>query len=92
METLGSILLHEYTHWRKLVAPPLKTNTIDTKYGIFDVRGMDKSKATLNADSYSWYATENFFTGICAKSFQDPLEDDDDDPNCNDTACKATLN
>jgi len=53
METLGSILLHEYTHWLRLVTPPLSKETDDIAYGPSGVRALDKSQATDNADSYS---------------------------------------
>ncbi|KAL9095585.1 MAG: hypothetical protein Q9165_002017 [Trypethelium subeluteriae] len=79
MKTLGTILLHEYTHWRKLVAPPLSKATVDYAYGPDALRRLPKENATLNADSYSWFATENFWTAICQTDYQDPLPSDDDD-------------
>ena len=89
METLGSILLHEYTHWPKLVAPPLSKETDDDAYGPYGVRQLDKNDATNNADSYSWFATENLWTIICQTDYQDPQPSDDQDPNCNGQVCKA---
>ncbi|KAI9667809.1 MAG: hypothetical protein M1821_000628 [Bathelium mastoideum] len=89
METLGSILLHEYTHWTKLMAPPLSKETDDDAYGPYGVRQMNKKDATNNADSYSWFATENLWTVICQTNYQDPQPSDDDDPNCDGQVCKA---
>ena len=91
METLGSILLHEYTHWEKLVAPPLSEETDDLAggYGPAGVRSLDKSKATNNADSYSWFATENLWTVICQKKYGDPTKADGNDPNCKNSVCTA---
>lgn len=90
METLGSILLHEYTHWLKLVSPPLSKETDDIAYGPTGVRAMDKSQATNNADSYSWFATETLWTVLCSTQYGDPTSADDDDPNCGGGVCQAT--
>lgn len=90
METLGSVLLHEYTHWLKLVAPPLskETDDVDDGYGPADVRALDKTLATNNADSYSWFATENMWTAICHTQYGDPTDTDGDDPNCGGSVCQ----
>jgi len=90
MDTMGSILLHEYTHYKDLVAPPLPKETDDDEYGPTDSRGIDKNIATNNADNYSWFANEALWSVICTKSYNDPGPGDDDDPNCSNTACKAT--
>jgi hypothetical protein len=54
METMGSIILHEYTHFLRLVAPPLAKETDDDAYGAWQVRGNGGkfvlSMATNNAD------------------------------------------
>jgi hypothetical protein len=89
METLGSILLHEYTHFLKLVSPPLAKETDDVAYTPSRTRALDKTKATNNADSYSWFATENLWTLLCHTQYQDPTVEDDKDPNCGGTACQA---
>lgn len=89
METLGSILLHEYTHFYNLVVPPLSKETDDPAYGVYDSRHMDKDEATNNADSYSWLATENLWTILCHKEYQDPTEQDAADHTCEDNVCKA---
>lgn len=88
-ETLGSILLHEYIHFYNLVVPPLSKETDDPAYGVYDSRHMDKDEATNNADSYSWFATENLWTILCHKEYQDPTEQDAADPTCEDNVCKA---
>lgn len=90
METLGSILLHEYTHYTKLVAPPLTKETDDPAYGVSGARAYDKSLATNNADSYSWFAIEVLWSVICSKDYEDPTDADDDDPNCNGSVCTAS--
>jgi len=89
METLGSILLHEYTHFYNLVVPPLSKETDDPAYGPFGTRNMDKSDATNNADSYSWLANENLWTILCNKEFGDATEEDGQDPHCQDDVCEA---
>jgi hypothetical protein len=89
METLGSILLHEYTHYYNLVVPPLSKETDDPAYGPNDARAYDKSKATNNADSYSWFANEVLWTVLCSTDYGDPANGDDADPYCNDTTCTA---
>lgn len=54
MDTLGSIILHEYTHFFALVVPPLAKETDDPWYGAWQVRGnaptFDYAFATNNAD------------------------------------------
>jgi hypothetical protein len=62
MDTLGSILLHEYTHFLMLVSPPLDKEAEDESYGPTGVRALNKAKATNNADSYSWFANELLWT------------------------------
>jgi len=91
MDTMGSILLHEYTHFKNLVSPPLSKETDDDEYGPTGVRGMNKNKATNNADSYSWFANEALWSVLCTKSYGDPIApEDDDDPNCDGIVCKAS--
>lgn len=90
MDTLGSVLLHEYTHWEKLVVPPLTSETDDLSYGPYEVRfDLDKDKATNNADSYTWLANEVLWTTICTQQFGDPKETDGDNPNCDGNVCTA---
>ena len=59
-EVLGSILLHESTHYRNLVAPFLGSETDDLAYGPYNCRRMDKANALHNADSYAWMALEYY--------------------------------
>ncbi|KAJ5375710.1 hypothetical protein N7517_007716 [Penicillium concentricum] len=53
MEMLGSILLHGYTYYTKLVVSSLTKEIDDPAYGVSGARVNDKSLATNNADSYS---------------------------------------
>lgn len=87
METLGSILLHEYTHWTKFIVPPMGAETKDYAYGPKGARDLDKVKAVYNADSYSWLANEYFWSTNCSKKFGDPQDTDGMDPNY-DQYCK----
>ena len=61
METIKLVLLHEYTHWDKLMAPVLPssfstTSTVDYSYGAFLTRLENKllapELAIRNGDSY----------------------------------------
>lgn len=80
MVTLGSILLHEYTHVMHLMKPVFKsmkvlkeTATTDKKYGPVEVKRLATSKtdrALTNADSYAWLANEIFWTTHCSKRFE----------------------
>lgn len=60
IDTLGSILLHEYTHFAKLVKPILDDATDDHLTSVYSVRHVDKALATNNADSYAIFANELF--------------------------------
>lgn len=86
METLGHALLHEYTHWNKLMSPVTQvpfliraaTDQING-YGPWKVRQLSGRVARKNADSYAWLATEVWFTRSCARShgaLQEPTERD----------------
>lgn len=77
METMGYALIHEYTHWNKLVAPPLRKGTDDLVYGPYGVREMRKSRAVNNADSYAWLANEILWTTLCHRTYGDPRPEDD---------------
>lgn len=91
MQTLGSILLGQYTHWKKLMVPPLSKETYDLEYGPYGTRfNLNKSKAIDNADSYSWFATENLWTIICDKEYLPPRKIDGHDPNCDNKVCTAS--
>jgi hypothetical protein len=85
METLGHVLLHEYTHWETLMSPVVRTPfnilaATDVKgkdkkvaYSPFNVRKLreeDKDLARRNADSYAWLATEAYWTQHCVPRFR----------------------
>lgn len=79
LNTLGSVLIHEYTHWTSLVVPPLRKGTEDNAYGITQCRALSGSAAALeNADNYRWFANELFWTAYCGRSLADPGPGDDD--------------
>jgi hypothetical protein len=67
MYLLGSILLHEYTHWDWLLNPIHHGQVVDQDngYGWKGARALDKSLALYNADSYAWYATEVLWASLC---------------------------
>lgn len=95
MQTLGSIFLHEYTHFQSLVVPPLSAGTTDYEenpegVGPYASRNLDHSFSLSNADSYTWMTTENLWNVICGNNgpYGDPIEDDADDPNCGDATCE----
>jgi hypothetical protein len=77
METIGMILLHEYTHWDKLVSPVMPrgfsaTSTMDYIYGPFLTRiknGFIKPELAIwNGDSYAWLAKVIWWTQACVGS------------------------
>ncbi|KAJ5908055.1 hypothetical protein N7495_000737 [Penicillium taxi] len=77
MDTLGSTLLHEYTHFAKLVVPPLFFPTVDLPngYGAWNAQNsISNSDAISNADNYNWFATELFWTVHCTRWFEAPDE------------------
>jgi hypothetical protein len=80
MRTLGSILLHDFTHAGLLVMPPLAYDVEglqDHVYGAHSCQGLDKKLALYNADSYAWLAMEIFWSIACKRSFQNPIDDFD---------------
>ncbi|TKA22033.1 hypothetical protein B0A50_08415 [Salinomyces thailandicus] len=68
MYLLGSILLHEYTHWDWFLGSIHNGAVIDQSggYGWEGARALDKSLAVYNADSYGWFATELLWATLCA--------------------------
>jgi hypothetical protein len=60
MRTLGSILLHEFTHYGNLVAPLVGASTDDLAYGPYSCHRMDKTNALHNSDSHAWMALEYY--------------------------------
>jgi hypothetical protein len=78
MWTIGAVMLHEYTHWYKLMSPVMRPafdvkGTKDRVYGCFNTRLANglitAEKARSNADSYMWLATEIWWTQACVKSY-----------------------
>ncbi|KAJ5579967.1 uncharacterized protein N7459_005952 [Penicillium hispanicum] len=73
MVTLGSILIHEYSHWTALVSPPLKEGTDDhTHATAYDTFVGDKALALDNAESFHWFANQVFWTVKCGRAFAAP--------------------
>lgn len=87
MNTLGATLMHEYTHWDKLVTPILSEGTIDLAYGPYKTQNMNKNEAIDNADSFAWAATELLWTMLCEKEYGAATKEDDNDPNCGNEIC-----
>lgn len=74
MDTLGSTMLHEYTHFTKLVVPPMSKDIIDVAYCPSEVQALSKHEALRNADSYTWFANELFWTRKCGTDYRDPTD------------------
>lgn len=78
MRTMGTELLHEYTHNPKIVstiiAPghPQAVATEDHVYGFEKSRSLNKDLATTNADSYALFANEMFWSTKCDRDFEPP--------------------
>lgn len=54
--------------------------TFDLADGPIEVLKIDRYKARVNADSYSWFVTELAWTLQCGGDFEAPKEGDDVDP------------
>ena len=74
MWTIGVAMLHEYTHWYKLMSPVMSPafkvkGTKDRVYGPFQARIVNgfigAEEARSNADSYAWLANEAWWTQAC---------------------------
>jgi len=91
METMGATILHEYTHFQKLMVPrALRQETDDIEYGPYKAQHMDKKEALKNADSYNWFASENYWTITCNTRYHSASRPKDgEDPNCSNRACEA---
>ncbi|KAL8848650.1 MAG: hypothetical protein Q9221_006324 [Calogaya cf. arnoldii] len=97
METMGATLLHEYTHFDKLTRAVLNKPILDQKidqntvaYGAFFVyNNLNKNLlARVNADSYTYYALELFWTEVCHTNFLARMEGIDDvGPDCGGSVC-----
>ncbi|KAL8953336.1 MAG: hypothetical protein Q9222_000798 [Ikaeria aurantiellina] len=100
MNSLGATLLHEYMHYDMLMLPVYNKPIIDQQlnedqwaYGPWTVyNNLNKALLVrLNADSYTYYALETFFTHVCGTRFAAPREGiDDDDSNTMDIKCCQT--
>ncbi|KAJ5894196.1 hypothetical protein N7495_005887 [Penicillium taxi] len=87
MDFLGATILHEYTHWRSLVVPPLseETDDLDGGYGPWEAQEtVPKSEALKNADNFTWFAIELFWTVHCGREFAAPELDSDEDCDSDD--------
>jgi hypothetical protein len=94
MSTLGSNLLHEWTHIDALVGAALDSDhrfkegtddfldeTGDRVYGCVDTQAVaDQDGALYVADNYAWFATEAYWSKQCKRSFQNPGSESDQDP------------
>ena len=89
MDTLGATVLHELTHWRKLVVPPLKESTYDERYyyGCEGARNLPKEKSTNIGDQYNWFASELLWTMSCGKDYAEPTRKSAKDPHCKSSVC-----
>lgn len=92
METFGHNLLHEYTHWDKLLVDIFEgpfgikgiedvdpENTVAGPYGCWAVRQLDRPQSQRNADSYAWLASEVWWTQTCFSAhgyLQEPRRED----------------
>jgi hypothetical protein len=75
MLTLGTVMLHEYTHADDLVVPPLKEETDDLAYSFYDARNLKKDLATRNADNFALFAIELTWTVLCNRAFAPPIKE-----------------
>lgn len=84
MDSIGFVLLHEYTHWETLMSPVMlpafqEKATIDEAIGARKVRQLTRHQATWNADSYAWFAQEVWWTQTCRGThgeLEEPEEED----------------
>lgn len=92
MSTLGTTILHEWTHIGALVGDALASTHRDAEgagdeldgvsiYGCIHTQAIaDEDDALYVADNYAWFATEAFWSKQCGKSFRNPGFGDDQDP------------
>jgi hypothetical protein len=95
MDTLGSFLLHEYTHVDDLVQPPLSEHVRDAEYGYYDTRDLALEKpdeAKHNSDSYASFAAELTWSKLCNRNFAEPVEGDKLNKRAIDTEETADTN
>ncbi|KAJ5601370.1 hypothetical protein N7510_010904 [Penicillium lagena] len=85
MDTMGSTILHEYTHFTKLVVPPLASATEDHENKLHQLHVIAKTGlAVENAESYTQFANEAFWTIKCARWFDaaDPYAESSSEEDC----------
>ena len=84
MDSVATIILHEYIHFKALVSPPLTYGVhgnLQKRPGPYKAQHITKRTARYNPESYAWYATEVFWTIHCGTFFLSPPSDDyDQDP------------
>ncbi|CAF9915984.1 MAG: hypothetical protein HETSPECPRED_002704 [Heterodermia speciosa] len=92
MNSLGSTLLHEYTHYDGLVESIFGAPIIDQDNGYGPVNvynNLDKGLSPFNADSYMYYALHTLWNELCSFEFDPPRAGTDDaDPDCGNTVCR----
>lgn len=86
MDTVGTVLLHEYTHWDTLMTPVMlpafgEKAALDEARGPWAVRRLSRSEATWNADSYAWLAQEIWWTHTCRGNHKGPIEEPEEKDN-----------
>ncbi|KAF4445781.1 Metallopeptidase, catalytic domain [Fusarium austroafricanum] len=77
MDSLGSVLLHEYTHWDLLVKGIFKNGTDDVGYGPYKCQHLPRKDKLKNADNYSWFANEVYWSSMCGVDYGKPSKDDE---------------
>lgn len=92
MHTLGSAMLHEYTHAPDLVVPPLEDETDDHVYSFYNTRNLKNKEemAKENADSFSLFAIELTWMVLCNREFAAPV--DGNSPRFSATDNQGTIN
>ena len=92
MNSLGSTLLHEYTHYDGLVESIFGAPIIDQDNGYGPVNvynNLDKGLSPFNADSYMYYSLHILWNELCEFEFDPPRAGiDDADPDCDNTVCR----
>lgn len=72
MNTMGSTILHEYTHFTRLVVPPLTAATEDYENKLHQLKVIARTgDAVYNAESYAQFANEAFWTLKCGRWFDE---------------------
>ena len=94
--TVGSILVHEYTHWPELTRdalrmkspPPIRIDDFagpdpEDGYGPYNVLKLrEKDDPTANADNFAWFAIEAYWHKVCRPGREQYGPGIEDDPTC----------